>query len=51
MPPIREAFSLVATLAVRYRTYRRRVRGERMLRELSPAMRKDIGWPDPDRWP
>jgi hypothetical protein len=40
--------TLVGHWARRWRATRDRVRGEREIARLSPAMRRDIGWLEPD---
>jgi hypothetical protein len=41
---------VLARFADDYRRRRRRVRTERLLGELPPAILKDIGWPDSTEW-
>jgi N-acyl-D-aspartate/D-glutamate deacylase len=38
--------SLLGRWADRWRTTRARIRTERAIARLSPALRRDIGWPD-----
>lgn len=40
----------LSLFAARYRHYRMKARTKRILGELSPAILRDIGWPDMSEW-
>lgn len=40
--------SSIGRIATEYSAARARARSERLLRSLSPDLRKDIGWPEPE---